>query len=478
MGKILKFRKEGWKKGLLSWALLGLFCCGCFLMGAGAYYLYDLNVQENKIDSIRIPVKERPIKVSVIIPVYNTAPYLERCLDSAINQTLKDIEIICVNDGSTDNSLEILQKYAQKDKRIKVVNFKENKGVSAARNKGINLAKGEFIGFLDSDDFIDPGWYENLYNQSEGYDFVRGVRLIDGWYRPRKPYQCLIPSILRTKFIKDNGVLFEKVPHEDAVFAKKLRKFRPKKKDAKDNGQRHHYERREGSLQGYKLENMDKEIEKWKRKLNVVFNVNNDFIIQTEVAIHSIVRNSKSKYIFWILESNISDKNKEDIKKYVKDIGQEVVFITIDPKYLVSWAKIHSGMISPDAMARILTPDLLPETVEKALYLDVDILVAEDLKNLFNEDLKDKYIGMVQDKYTKVEKDKKQGYYNAGIILFNLKKMREDKIVSRMLQFLKKEPWNFQDTDAQKFWMKNCQKFSLDTLESCMVSLRNNINMD
>ena len=102
-------------------------------------------------------------KVSVIIPVYNVEKYLRECLDSVINQTLKDIEIICIDDGSTDNSLSILKEYAKKDKRIKVIN-QENKGLSGARNTGIENATGEFIGFVDSDDWIDSNFYENLYN--------------------------------------------------------------------------------------------------------------------------------------------------------------------------------------------------------------------------------------------------------------------------------------------------------------------------
>ena len=98
---------------------------------------------QNKIDYIP--------KVSVIIPVYNVEEYLRECLDSVVNQTLKEIEIICVDDGSTDNSLEILKEYATKDKRMTVIK-QENKGAGIARNCAINAAKGEFIAFMDSDD--------------------------------------------------------------------------------------------------------------------------------------------------------------------------------------------------------------------------------------------------------------------------------------------------------------------------------------
>ena len=107
-------------------------------------------------------------KVSVIIPVYNTEKYLEKCLDSVCNQTLSDIEIICVDDCSTDNSLNILKEYAQKDNRIKLIEFKENKGAAAARNEGIKAATGEYIGFIDSDDYPETdSYYEQLYTKAK-----------------------------------------------------------------------------------------------------------------------------------------------------------------------------------------------------------------------------------------------------------------------------------------------------------------------
>ena len=107
--------------------------------------------------------------VSIIIPVYNTAQYLKRCLDSIINQTLEDIEIICINDGSTDNSPQVLQEYAAKDNRIKLIN-QENQGLSCTRNNGMNLASGEYIGFVDSDDWIERDFYEKLYQAAQKYD--------------------------------------------------------------------------------------------------------------------------------------------------------------------------------------------------------------------------------------------------------------------------------------------------------------------
>ena len=106
--------------------------------------------------------------LSVIIPVYNVEPYLEQCLDSVINQTYKNLEIICINDGSTDNSLKILEKYQKKDSRIKLINQK-NKGLSEARNAGLDVAKGGYIA-LDTEEkpvgiVISSG--EELHNTLE-----------------------------------------------------------------------------------------------------------------------------------------------------------------------------------------------------------------------------------------------------------------------------------------------------------------------
>ena len=102
-------------------------------------------------------------KISVIIPVYNVEKYLARCLDSVIAQTFSDIEIICINDGSTDNAGQILSEYAKKDKRIKIIT-QENSGVVAARNNGIASSVGEYIYPLDGDDIIAPMTLEKLYN--------------------------------------------------------------------------------------------------------------------------------------------------------------------------------------------------------------------------------------------------------------------------------------------------------------------------
>ena len=102
-------------------------------------------------------------KVSVIIPIYNAEGFLRNCLDSVVNQTLRDIEIICVNDGSTDRSELILSEYRQEDSRIKLIRL-ENSGAGAARNRGIRSARGDYIAFLDADDlYPEAATLEKLY---------------------------------------------------------------------------------------------------------------------------------------------------------------------------------------------------------------------------------------------------------------------------------------------------------------------------
>ena len=164
-------------------------------------------------------------KVSVIIPVYNTGKYLRCCLDSVTKQTLSDIEIACVNDGSTDGSSDILKEYAAKDNRIKVIS-QENKGQSAARNLALRMVSGEYVFFLDSDDFIHPQTLEILLKtaQKSGCSVVstEKVKIYDG----NNPYNadnisyCVhqnpLEHILNTN-IASSSVIWNKLYKADLV---------------------------------------------------------------------------------------------------------------------------------------------------------------------------------------------------------------------------------------------------------------------
>lgn len=109
------------------------------------------------------------MKISVIVPVYNTSKYLVRCLNSLINQSLYDVEFIIVNDGSTDNSSNIISDFCVKDKRIIVIN-KDNSGLSSARNSGLEVSKGEYILHIDSDDWIEDNYLKDMYDKAISYN--------------------------------------------------------------------------------------------------------------------------------------------------------------------------------------------------------------------------------------------------------------------------------------------------------------------
>lgn len=111
-------------------------------------------------------MEENKIKISVMVPIYNTSQYLEKCLKSIISQSLKEIEIICVNDGSTDNSLEILERFAKEDKRIIIVN-KKNGGLTSARNAALKIARGKYCLNIDSDDWIEQEYFKDMYEKAE-----------------------------------------------------------------------------------------------------------------------------------------------------------------------------------------------------------------------------------------------------------------------------------------------------------------------
>mgnify|MGYP005781662729 CR=1 FL=1 len=128
---------------------------------------------------------ENKIKVSVIVPVYNVEQYLEKCLDSLVRQTLNEIEIIVVDDGSQDNSRKIAEAFREKYPNKVYFFYKENEGLGEARNFGLDYAKGEYIGFVDSDDWVDEKTFQAMYEtaRNEDADVVvcDFISIYDGW---------------------------------------------------------------------------------------------------------------------------------------------------------------------------------------------------------------------------------------------------------------------------------------------------------
>lgn len=203
-------------------------------------------------------------KVSVIVPIYNVEKYLEKCINSLLSQTLEDIQIILVNDGSKDNSGNIAREYEKNNKNRVIYVEKENGGLSDARNYGLKYATGDFIAFLDSDDYIEKNAYEEMYNKAieENADYVEcdfiwefpnKIRVDKQYpYKNKKEMLSFVRVVAWNKLIKrqlitDNNLEFPKgLRYEDVEFTYKLIPF--VNKFAYVDKPFIHYVQREGSI--------------------------------------------------------------------------------------------------------------------------------------------------------------------------------------------------------------------------------------
>ena len=213
--------------------------------------------------------------VSIIVPVYNSGPWLGRCLDSVIAQSYRDFECICIDDGSVDDSARILAQYAERDPRIRMIRFPENRGVCAARNAGIEAAKGDYVYFMDSDDWIDPDYIDALVRHAlkTGLDVVSNANCVyeyddpskskpavadfvlpdkDAYYAPSVIQRGLLPVICirlyRRSFLLENGVRFPPLHggREDHYFICLTELLQ--EKGYVFHGPAYHYYQRAGSL--------------------------------------------------------------------------------------------------------------------------------------------------------------------------------------------------------------------------------------
>ncbi|KAL6612273.1 nucleotide-diphospho-sugar transferase [Neocallimastix californiae] len=212
------------------------------------------------INSVINILGKNDIEISVVIPVHNTENYLRRSIQSVLNQTLKEIEIICVDDASTDNSLGILEEFRKNDSRVKVYHFEENHGPSMARNKGIDMASGEFIGFMDDDDFMDERFYENLYKYSKDADVVVGIFVLSTnlsssylHHSKWRPHGSVFDSIFRKNFLDKYNVRFQNNMRigEDIKFRLDCYKYNPRIIEIPDEGIYYYYKQREGSAMNF-----------------------------------------------------------------------------------------------------------------------------------------------------------------------------------------------------------------------------------
>ena len=309
------------------------------------------------------------IKVSIIIPVYNVEKYIPECLDSVINQSLKEIEIICVDDCSTDNSYNILLEYAKKDNRIKIIKHDKNKGLGPARNTGLNESVGEYICFIDSDDYVSLDFTSELYKTAKNYntDLVNTLNIyknIDGqisylWcnihyleknydisnipeyiiednditkYISNKSKYCISYSawnkLYRRRFLLDNNLFFMdiKFGSEDADFNMRVVLNTPR--TAFNNKAKYYYRDRADSLMKFAKVSLESRINSIEHMNNIINYCKNNYESFLYNSLFIIKVWHPPFYLFSI--SNM--KNQEEFYPYIYKFSNSI-YLEYKPNY-------------------------------------------------------------------------------------------------------------------------------------------------
>jgi len=328
-------------------------------------------------------------KVSIIVPVYNVEKYLKRCLDSLVNQSLKDIEIIIINDASTDNSLKVIREYESKYNTIKVINSPTNLKQGGARNLGIEIAKGEYIGFVDSDDWVHVEMYKKLYSKandtnsdvvdsdyyvSDGNNVLTTVtsNTADqlGELTSMQKKGLILHSgrmwtkIFKTSLFIDNNIRFpEKLSYEDnpvvpllLVHAKKLEKvneplyyyFKNLESTTTTKNSYHHFDRLKTSiilLEGFKNDGLYEEFkEEVDYRFSELYYINT---IKICLANYDIPQIDRLYEIRDYMKVNFQDYRKS---KYFNRINKKDRFLSkindFDPSLIVKSFNIYKKLVS------------------------------------------------------------------------------------------------------------------------------------
>lgn len=421
-------------------------------------------------------IAEKDVKVSIIIPVYNAEQNLRECLDSAVNQTLQEIEIICVNDGSTDGSLEILKEYAEHDSRVKVID-KENAGYGHTMNLGMDMACGEYIGIIESDDYVKIKMFETLYNiaalgnidivKADYYRFSAHGDHLRLFYHMLTDNDDLYNKIITDidnfdTFIftdmwcgiyKRSFLNINMIRHKaTSEVSNQNNDFRPLTTvDAKSIYclDKPLYMKRivERTLENYKRTNEIDDIS-FEIKLrqddvvSIVFICDKGYVIPTATAIASLVKfkDRNTIYDITIIAVNLLD---EDIRNFsmIKALNISINIFYIEQNILsdLHYKDVTDHGVSTTALIKFLLPNFMGHC-DKILYLDGDVIVKRDLLQLYCEDLEEYYAGVIRDipqvLYERQIFGEKYGreYFNSGVMLLNVKKMRGNGIASLLIE--------------------------------------------
>lgn len=292
-------------------------------------------------------------KVSVIVPVYNVGDYLKRSLECLSGQTLKDIEIICIDDGSSDNSLNILREYEKKDSRFKVISFDRNCGAAATRNKGLEIAKGEYLGFIDPDDAIDLNYYEELYKKASEQDFdvvkcKRKVINTDGTIKKSNLNDLVADKhryffayewttgLYRKKLIDENNIKFHNLlVGEDTLFLNEV--MMASKSFSMIDNVFYYYYKREGSLLDYSVNSL-------KKANDLIFSAKTQILNINKTEIFEENKSYYNKMLFKRMQT-ILDKffmqNSNKIRYAYAKCIMDLFYMHKDPEYFAKHFKLR-----------------------------------------------------------------------------------------------------------------------------------------
>ncbi len=504
--------------------------------------------------------KKREQKISIIVPVYNREKYLKRCLNSLMNQTYKNIEIICIDDCSTDNSCRILSDASGFDWRIKVYQNDEHRGIGYTRQMGLELSSCDYIMWCDSDDWYEPTMCEKMLKAMLKYnvdmvecsvqyvdspdigirkefelDFAyhvcrKGKQSID-FYIFSNMYKFFWNKLYRRSIIEDWKIKVFSLPvYEDMAFVY-LYLMRSKSVYFIDE-KLYNYYRHGGSVssclydenKGVVLLDEFKAFEKvvdfvkehnWKDKfyicnemyykylfslldigkfivnnhtnkllrlaskvvsdsskycsvkMNIFFACDNNYIEQLYVAMYSILVNSLPNdiYNFYILDGGISWLNKQKLNKLKKVKPFTIEYIKMNDKLFSNFPITDlCNYISRTTYYRYMIPRLKPE-LDKCLYLDCDLILEAPIRKLYSIDIEDNYVAAVQDASRCTHSFYKQFDidvpFNAGVLLINNKKWKEDNIVETLFENTSKlkDVLVWQDQDVLNYTFKGKVKF-------------------
>ncbi|MDS2324719.1 glycosyltransferase [Streptococcus pneumoniae] len=398
-------------------------------------------------------------KITVIVPVYNVENYLRKCLDSIISQTYKNIEIVVVNDGSTDASGEICKEFSEMDHRILYIE-QENAGISAARNTGLNNMSGNYVTFVDSDDWIELDYVETLYkkiteyqadiavgnyysfNESEGmfYFHISGDSYYDKVYllsekviylnKGLYAYRIRKGSLSRVWTEKWMHALVDAMSERITLLAnmgypleKHLAVYRQMLEVSLANGQASGLSDT-ATYKEFEMKKNQLTVQESSEKKAIVLAANYSYVDQVMTTIKSICYHNRSLR-FYLIHSDFPNEWIKQLNKRLEKFDSEIINCRVTSEQI----SCYKSDISYTVFLRYFIADFVQE--DKALYLDCDLVVTKNLDDLFATDLQDYPLAAVRDFGGRAYFG--QEIFNAGVLLVNNAFWKKENMTQKLI---------------------------------------------